>query len=228
VGLIVEPQLSFTPDLDFGHIPLQGIRHPFPLVTASFLWPFGCRPHPNNVPAQDLLFGAYPDELGDAYLIRMRATGIAVAAIVDHDLNLDVPRALNLDWLFAIWRDLQRRRDALTGYHFAGPIEARFRHEHLLFTRHHPGRTMFHAMIEQFLARMAVPRDQVDATLRRVRGSPFCLAPDDRGGHIALSRLLFTQRRLDASHVAVTTAIALAPEVAEFHALSATSSPTGA
>jgi hypothetical protein len=28
VGLIVEPQLSFTPDLDFGDIPLQGIRHP--------------------------------------------------------------------------------------------------------------------------------------------------------------------------------------------------------
>jgi tetratricopeptide (TPR) repeat protein len=171
--LIVQQRLEFGLAGDLTGLALRGDRQEFPLVTAAFLWPYAGRPHPHNAPAPGLPFGPYPDELGDQFLNRMIANGVAPELAVDAYMQLDVPAAAQLDRRYQISMEAQRHRDEITGYRFADLIGSSFRHNHIFVTPHHPGITVYRAMVAQFLSRMRVASQRIERVVGRTRGSPF-------------------------------------------------------
>jgi tetratricopeptide (TPR) repeat protein len=135
--VIVRQVLDFKQEI--GALDTDAVVHLFPLVTCSFLWPFTGKAHPLNkaFPYFDES-GPYPAELGDIYMNKMIADGIAPERAISAYLDAELPALQRLDRLAEMFLDKQRARDKACGYNFADFIESRFRTESLFRSPNHP------------------------------------------------------------------------------------------
>jgi tetratricopeptide (TPR) repeat protein len=146
----------------------------FPAIFLGSLWPFGGQaPHPNNAPTARLAAGPYPAQLGDTFLNRLIAKGVAAEDALDRYLQLDVVRTAHLDRLMELHLGAQASRDARTGFGFARIIEARLRDTHLALTPHHPGLPLMAPLIWGVFERLGVAPSLIEAAMQALRVPPF-------------------------------------------------------
>jgi tetratricopeptide (TPR) repeat protein len=157
-----------------------------PLISAVFLWPFAGRPHPRNQRLPHSPNGPFDPELGDVFLNGLIRDGVRPEEAVKRYLELDLSRRTNLDRLFELWREAQRRRDRASGFEMVDLIERRFRDEQVFLTPHHPGLPVFTALARQVLRRIGFANETVDRALATLRMSPF--APTCLPVHPAVAR----------------------------------------
>lgn len=139
--------------------------HRFPVVGASFLWPFSGRDRTGNVTDPNLPSGPYPAQLGDSYLNRLLRDGIDLAEAERHYIELDVAKVTDLDRLFNIALTKQRRMDESLGYDLATLISDHFRTERLFTTAYHPEARLMKHIASILFAAMGVPA----AIIRRMQ-----------------------------------------------------------
>jgi tetratricopeptide (TPR) repeat protein len=144
-----------------------------PLVAAPFLWPFAGEPHPRNAAAGPTLRGPYTGEMGDRYLNRLIAEGVAPEAALARYRDLDVAREVDLDALLATGLAQQQARDAATGFRIAEAIEARFRAEPLFRSPNRPNARILRLLARQLFERLGARGDEIDRMQRATIHSPF-------------------------------------------------------
>lgn len=145
----------------------------FPNVYAIFYWPYTNQRHPRNDEigtAYDA--GPYPNEMGDSFLNRLIARG-GVSPDDALELYLREDMSSRADRLFEINAEMQRKRDAATGFDIEGEIQRHFRDDHLFLTSAHPNMRIFSAVAEGILPQLGYARGQVRAALAAQRVSPF-------------------------------------------------------
>jgi tetratricopeptide (TPR) repeat protein len=136
-NILVQQVLDFVPRI--GDLPTRAKVHLVPHVTAAFLWPYSGEAHPRNIPEPMLdPGGPYPPDLGDSFLNRMIAAGVAPDEAVARYLDTDVPRVRRVDRVMELVLEKQRNRDRSCGYAFADLIEAEFRSTCLFRSPNHP------------------------------------------------------------------------------------------
>lgn len=157
-----------------------------PLISAVFLWPFSGRPHPCNQKLPHAPNGPFDPELGDVFLNGLIAEGVEPDEAVNRYLTLDFSKRTNLDRLFELWFDAQRRRDQASGFEMADLIKRRFREEQAFLTPHHPNLSIFNELARQVFHRMGFSNSIIDRVLATLRVSPF--APDSQPIHPFVAR----------------------------------------
>ncbi len=157
-----------------------------PLISEVFLWPFAGRPHPKNQKLPHAPNGPFDPELGDAFLNGLIAEGVEPDEAVNRYLTLNFSKRTNLDRLFELWFEAQRRRDQATGFEMADLIKRRFREEQLFLTPHHPNLSIFNELARQVFQRMGFSNRTIDRVLATLRASPF--ASDSRPVHPFVAR----------------------------------------
>lgn len=157
-----------------------------PLVSAVFLWPFAGRPHPKNQKLPHAPNGPFDPELGDVFLNGLIAEGVEPDEAVNRYLTLDFSKRTNLDRLFELWFEAQRRRDQASGFEMVDLIEDRFRDEQLFLTPHHPNLLVFNELARQVFQRIGFSNVTIERVLTTLRASPF--APDSRPVHPFVAR----------------------------------------
>jgi len=142
--------LSFA----FEEIGAKGEQIWFPELSLDFLWPFGGQPHVCNT--RDALFpeGAFPVELGDAYLNRRLQGGEPLDAIEEAYLALDVAATIDLDAYKHLVLERQAEIDALCGSDFASYIETEFRSRPLFTNSLVPTPELLRAAANPLFARL--------------------------------------------------------------------------
>jgi len=120
------------------NLPTAAKRHLFPAVAAVFLWPFGCAAHPHNKAFWHLPTGPYAIQKGDGFLNRLINQGVDPDEAVQKYIEVDIRKSVDLDRLFEVSMDQQKKRDELTGYAFGDEIVNNFRDERLFITPDHP------------------------------------------------------------------------------------------
>jgi tetratricopeptide (TPR) repeat protein len=148
------------------NLPTPAKRHLFPAVAAVFLWPFGCPPHPRNQSFWHLPPGPYAIQKGDGYLNRLINQGVDPGEAVRRYLELDVTKAVDLDRLFEVSMDQQRKRDELTGHAFADEIIDNFRTERLFITPDHPNLPFARRFISALLEGLEADGDALSRVAR--------------------------------------------------------------
>jgi tetratricopeptide (TPR) repeat protein len=138
------------------NLPTPAKRHLFPAVAAVFLWPFGCAAHPQNQSFWHLPSGPYAMQKGDGHLNRLINQGVDPGEAVRRYLELDVTKAVDLDRLFEVSMDQQRKRDELTGYAFGDEIIHNFRTERLFVTPDHPNLPFARRFIARLLEGLGI------------------------------------------------------------------------
>ena len=114
-----------------------------PLVSATFLWPFAGRSHPRNERLPYVENGPFDPELGDVFLNGLISQNISVEDAVERYLGLDLSRRTDLDRLFELWFNGQRRRNSACGFEIADFVAQSFRTEQVFLTPHHPNLAVF-------------------------------------------------------------------------------------
>jgi Flp pilus assembly protein TadD len=149
----------------------------FPSFAAGFLWPFGSQAHPRNAPNKYFVDGPYPEQMGDSFLNRMIVRGVPENEAVQRYLDLDVNREFNLDRLFEMNIERQRKYDRETGFSVAPLIESLFQDEYLFFTRAHTNMTLVSAVARPLFLELGVPDSIVESALAVCAGGqpPFPL-----------------------------------------------------
>ena len=147
--------------MDVSDLGLKAKRCLFPWVTGGFLWPFAGAPHPLNERLPFLKVGPFPGEFGDNYLNRR------ILAVLHRRRRWRNTWRLynsvrNLDRLFELFMDRQRRRDQLTGFSIADIVSGRFRDEQLFFSPNHPDLRICMAVAEQLFQKIGVPQDRIE------------------------------------------------------------------
>ena len=151
----------------------DGVKLPIPFVAAPFLWPFAGEAHPRNTVSALQPTGPYPRELGDRFLNRLLAAGLAAEDALARYLDLDVVREADLDQLLATSLARQRERDDATGYCIAEVIAKRFRAEPLFLSPTHPGAPMLRVLAAQLFRRMGAEASDIERMQRTVTQVPF-------------------------------------------------------
>ncbi len=146
---------------------------PFPLMLEAFLWPYAHEPHIHNKPEPPLHDGPYPGQLGDMFLNRMIAQGVAPSEALERYLEHDIVGATHIDRLLELHLDQQRDRDERTGFELASILEGGFRDRALFMSPHHPNAWMFGEFLGQLLDRLQMPADEIAAMRDALLASPF-------------------------------------------------------
>ena len=170
--------LVIVQDRDFHHeLTAEAVPHAdyrsFPMVMASFLWPFANEAHVRNEPRPPFSDGPYPSQLGDSYLNRLISRGVSPEEALDQYLELDISKVTHLDRLAELYMERQQERDQRTGFNIAPVIEAEFRREHLFRTPHHPNAMLFGIVAQQLFTRLGVPAETVRTAVLSLDRSPF-------------------------------------------------------
>ncbi len=119
--------------------PREGqVIHSFPVVAGNFLWPYAGRERPGNKPLPGAPAGLFPAQLGDSQLNRLIRDGVEPEEAVRRYIEMDVAKAMDLDRLFGIVVNKQKRMDQEFGYGIGSIIEEHFRQEKLFSTSYHP------------------------------------------------------------------------------------------
>ena len=170
--ILVRQVLDFVPRI--GDLDRAGAEFLFPHVSGAFLWPYSGAPHPRNAPAPFLdEGGAYPAELGDAFLDGMIRADVPPAEAVARYRETDVATVRRVDRLAELVLHKQRQRDTACGYAFADLIESRFRTERLFRTQNHPEVSLTLEMAAALFVRMGVPEETIAAMQEHPPGGLF-------------------------------------------------------
>ncbi len=145
----------------------------FPSISAGYLWPFGYLAHPRNAGVAWLDSGPYPPQLGEGYLNNLIAKGVPAEEAVARYLALDVPAQVDLDRLYELAIDRQKRRDARTGIATAPSIEAWLRETQIFLTADHPTLRLWQVQAEPVFAQLGVAPRDIAAIFARLRHAPF-------------------------------------------------------
>jgi hypothetical protein len=182
-GVLVQQVVDFAPRI--GDLPTRGRVHLVPHATAAFLWPYGGTPHPRNRPEPTLdLSGPYPAELGDSFLNKAIAAGMAPDAAVTSYLATDVPQVRRIDRLRELHMAKQRDRDQACGIPVADRIESQFQTTCLFRTANHPEPPMMLWLAAEVFARMGEP----PAALALLEsGAPEVMPPSEMPIHPAVA-----------------------------------------
>ncbi len=150
-----------------------------PLVACGFLWPFAGEARPGNRPTWFNKIGAYPGEMSDGYLNRLIEKGVSPEEAAETYCRLDVNGVRNLDRLYELVMDRQRRRDEMTGFRLTELIEAFFHDERVFTTSHHPGPRIMLALAGQLFERLRLPVERIETFRRLAREThlPWTEAP---------------------------------------------------
>ena len=132
--------------------PREGlVIHSFPVVAGNFLWPYAGRERPGSKAEPGLNFEPFPAQLGDSQLNRLIRDGVDPDEAARQYIEMDVAKAMDLDRLFGIVLNKQKRMDQELGYGVGAIIEEHFRDEQLFRTSYHPEtRIMKHLAITLF------------------------------------------------------------------------------
>ena len=145
----------------------------FPLMLEAFLWPYAHEPHIHNKPEPPLHDGPYPGQLGDKFLNRLIAEGVAPEEALERYLQHDIAGATHIDRLLELHLDQQRDRDERTGFALASILENGFRDQALFMSPHHPNAWMFGEFLSQIFTKLALPADEIAAMRDALLASPF-------------------------------------------------------
>jgi hypothetical protein len=115
-------------------IPSAAQRVVMPVITASFLWPFGGRPHPMNRGTPAVPEGPYPAEFGDRFLDAMMREGVPEDEAIRRYLAFDVAGEANLDGRLDAELIELSMLDARAGTDFADFVRDQFRVQNLFAT----------------------------------------------------------------------------------------------
>jgi Flp pilus assembly protein TadD len=171
VGQVAETKSN----IDVDGISAGVVRYRVPVVTGSFLWPFGGQPHPQSpsTARRYMPLGPYSAEFGDSYLNRMINRGVDRDEILKKYIDLDLNKMVNLDRLLELNLEQQRKRDSVTGFNMAEVIEKYFREEHLFLTPYHPNLRVARSLIQQTFALMGVGQTAIDRVEKWLTITPF-------------------------------------------------------
>lgn len=171
--VVVEQVLDMAPRADTSSISLRARRVLVPHVSVAFLWPFSGQAHPRNERLPFMRDGPFADEMGDSYLNRLIARGVDPGIAVEQYAALDVNKVRNLDRLYELVIDRQKRRDEICDYSLATLIERFFREEPIALSPNHPRARLAVALASQCFERLGVARAQIDTMERMTRHSVF-------------------------------------------------------
>jgi tetratricopeptide (TPR) repeat protein len=185
---VVVQEFDFTSQIQISTLRPGAQRFVFPAATAGFLWPFGTKAHPRNKPVPFLegLSGPYGDQMGEGYLNRLLAENVPFEDAIRMYMDLDVAKKSNLDRLYELYMDRQRKRDQRTGFQLASVIEKYFHSESLFATPDHPNMRVFRYMAEPIFEFLGVTPADTNAALQKLRRPPF--PPDEAPIHPAVGR----------------------------------------
>ncbi len=172
--------------IDRSIVPASARVIDVPLISAVFLWPFAGRAHPRNERVPHAPNGPFDPELGDTFLNSLIAEGVAPDEAASRYVSLDFSKRINLDRLYELWFEAQRRRDRATGFDILDMIVGRFRSEQVFLTPHHPGLEVFQALAGQVFERMGYSSATISRVLGTLKVSPFW--PDSRPIHPFVAR----------------------------------------
>ncbi len=172
---VVVQQFDFESDVKSGDLRPGTKRYAFPMVVGGFLWPFGSRAHPQNAGCPFMPAGPYPAQIGDTFLNKMIAEKVPHEDAIRRYIELDFTTRTNLDRLYELHIDGQRRRDGQTGYDLAGVIERHFRDEALFLTPDHPGLRVFAALASPLFEQMGIAPAAIKDALDSLVRTPFPL-----------------------------------------------------
>jgi tetratricopeptide (TPR) repeat protein/capsular polysaccharide biosynthesis protein len=171
--LLVNQVQSFSRELDLPPGISAVRRISVPLVSASFLWPFGGAAHPSNTDSPFLKGGPFPGELGDGFLNRLIRDGVPADRALEQYRQHDLGGPAALDRRYELIIDQQRLRDEACDFSIAPEIEQHFRKESLFLSPHHPGLRITRALAAQCFYHMGAPRDCIEMLVRDLNRSPF-------------------------------------------------------
>ncbi len=171
--VIVEQLLDIAPRTMVGGAKPGARRRLVPLASCAFLWPFAGEPRPGNEPTWYNAGGPFPAELSDSFLNRLIRKGVPAEEAAERYLNLDINSARNLDRLYELFMDRQRRRDEISGFQIAPLIAEHFRAEPIFFTPHHPNVRIIKALAEQLFRLLNVDEDTIERMKLQLQRSPF-------------------------------------------------------
>ena len=157
--VIVEQILEAEPEL-YRRLPPGIPRVLFPTVGGRFLYPFGGQAHPKNP-----LHGPFDQERGDSFLNRMVRRGVSPEEALDRYLKMDLAREANLDRLFELHIELQRKRDQRAGISVAEVIEERFRSEKLFQSPGHAVELLANRVARAVFSRLGAPEAEIERAL---------------------------------------------------------------
>ncbi len=144
-----------------------------PLVSAPFLWPFAGRSHPRNERLPYAENGPFDPELGDVFLNGLISQNISAEAAVERYLGLDLSTRTDLDRLFELWFNGQRRRDSACGYEIADFVAQSFRTEQVFLTPHHPNLAVFKRLAREIFRCIGCEPARIENVLASLWRSPF-------------------------------------------------------
>lgn len=147
--------------------------HAFPMVLQAYLWPYAHEPHVLNAPEPPLPDGPYPGQLSDSFLNRLITRGVSPDDALAEYRAHDIAKAAHLDRLYELHTDVQKERDARTGFRIASLIETDFRDEALFMSPHHPNRRLFGSLMTQLFDRMGVGAELTGLALHSMLKAPF-------------------------------------------------------
>jgi tetratricopeptide (TPR) repeat protein len=103
----------------------------------------------------------------------MIKTGVDPETAVERYMQLDINATVNLDRLYEIGLDKQRRRDELTGFKIADIVAEHFRDEAVFRTPYHPNARIAVVLASQFFERLSVSSSDIETMRRAIRITPF-------------------------------------------------------
>jgi tetratricopeptide (TPR) repeat protein len=171
--LLVEQVQSFSHELELPAGVAAVRRVPIPLVSASFLWPFGGAAHPSNANSPFLQGGPYPGELGDGFLNRLIKNAVPANRALEQYRQHDLGGPAALDRRYELIIDQQRLRDQACNFSIASDIENHFRTEKLFLSPHHPGLRITRTLAAQCLHHIGAPQSCIEMLVRELNRSPF-------------------------------------------------------
>ncbi|WP_428492541.1 WcbI family polysaccharide biosynthesis putative acetyltransferase [Rhodopila sp.] len=168
-----------------GELPTHGKVYLVPHVSAAFLWPYAGTPHPLNRPEPVLEpSGPYNAELGDGFLNRKIAAGVAPNIAIADYLTAEASIIKRAERMMELHLQKQRDRDEACGI----PIAARIS-EHLstrqFRSRNHPEPSMSTWIAGEVFTRMG---EDPAAIARLIASQPDVFPPTETPIHPAVAR----------------------------------------
>jgi Polysaccharide biosynthesis enzyme WcbI len=117
--------------------------------------------------------GPFDPELGDVFLNGLISQGVSAEDAVGRYLSLDFSTRTDLDRLFELWFNGQRRRDSACGFEIADFVAQSFRTEQVFLTPHHPNLPVFQSLARQLFHRIGCEPARTENVLAGLWRSPF-------------------------------------------------------
>lgn len=169
--VVIKQIFDFPTKLAADNLRPSCVVHKFPSVVAGFYWPHASQPH--ILTPKDFRDPPYPAQLGDRYLNSLIVKNVEPAQALEQYLAMDVAAVANLDRLFELYVDRQRKRDLEAGCDIATLLVSRFREWQLFLTPDHPELGVFSALARHVYQQLGVSTEEIEEILSIQTATPF-------------------------------------------------------